>query len=119
MCWCFVYALLFVICHSLNAIMLDTDCNNYTVDKCKLDDHAILETIKDISIYDCQNYCHNIYTRNCTFFIFDNQQIVCQLVKEEIHQYVNSCRTIAGPVNPSIQECKELKDDCKVPVALF
>lgn len=93
---------------------LSFDCNDYTFDKCRLNDDAVIETLKDVSEPDCQFYCHAIYNTTCRFFIYDQQQTVCQLVKEELISYIDTCRKVGGPVIPSIHDCKKLQDNCKV-----
>ena len=93
---------------------LDSDCNGYTVDKCELGNDTVIETLKDTSQYDCQFFCNVVYAGACKFFIFDKQQVICQLIKEDLKTYTDTCRKFGGPANPSIQECEELEDNCKV-----
>ena len=105
--------LLLGILSNLNA-SLDLDCNGYTVDKCELGNDTIIETLKDSTEYDCQFFCNIVYSGVCKFFIFDKQQVICQLINEELKTYTDTCRKFGGPPNPSIQECEELEDNCKV-----
>ena len=93
---------------------VSSDCNDFTFDKCTLKDDAVIETVKDVSQSDCQFYCNVIYNTTCKFFIHDKQQATCTLVKEEIQTYVNTCRKMGGPVIPSVHDCKESQDICKV-----
>ena len=115
MFWSIYGVLVFISCLGLSDKVF-TECNNYTMDNCELDNDAIIKAVEDISESDCQYHCNTIYRGNCTFFIFDRQQNVCLLVQEELDHYVNSCTKIAGPGHPSLQECHELQDDCKVAV---
>ena len=109
----FISLLLFLIVYGADGT-LDSGCNDYTVDKCVLDDDAIIETLKDSSTSICQFYCKTFYSGSCKFFIHDKQQRICQFVNEELDKYTESCRKIAGPSNPSIRDCEELEDNCKV-----
>jgi hypothetical protein len=36
------------------------------------------------------------------------------LLTEELQTYINTCRKIGGPLIPSIHDCKQLQDPCKV-----
>ena len=98
---------------SLNNL-LDFDCNGYTVDKCELGNDTVIETLKDTSESDCQFFCNIVYAGACKFFVFDKQQVICQLISEDLQTYTDTCRKFGGPPNPSIQECDELDDNCKV-----
>ena len=89
-------------------------CNDFTIDKCHIDDGAIIETVKDVSEADCQFFCHTIYSPNCTFFIFDKKQHLCEIISEPFENYVDSCQKYAGPKTPNITECYESNDECKV-----
>ena len=89
-------------------------CQDFTVDKCEYDDGGLLETIKDISEDDCQFFCNSIYTGICTFFIFDRQQIICELLQQPFGNYINSCQKVAGPPEPLVSSCRESEDECKV-----
>lgn len=105
--------LLLGILSNLNA-SLDSNCNGYTVDKCELGEDTVIETLKDSTEYDCQFFCNIVYSGVCKFFIFDKQQVVCQLINEELKTYTDTCRKFGGPPIPSIQECEALEDSCKV-----
>ena len=89
-------------------------CNDFTIDTCHIDDGAIIETVKDVSEADCQFFCHTIYFANCTFFIFDKKQRLCEIISEPFGSYVDSCKKYAGPVTPNITECYESNEECKV-----
>ena len=91
-----------------------SDCAGYSVDKCSLEDNAVIETVKDISADDCQFFCNVIYSPECQFYIYDQKQVVCQLLRSEMSGYVNSCRKFAGPPEPSVAKCLSSSDECKV-----
>ena len=98
-----------------------TDCTGYSVDKCTLEDHSIIETLKDVGEDDCQFYCNVIYAPDCNFYIMDKKQVICQLMKSEMSGYVSSCTKYAGPPEPTVAKCLSSNDDCKVGsfVAIF
>ena len=89
-------------------------CHDFTIDKCHIDPDGLLETVKDISIENCQFYCNIIYKDLCTFFIYDRKQVLCELIQEPFENYVQSCSKYGGPKDPSISECYDSNDKCKV-----
>ena len=89
-------------------------CNDFTIDKCHIEPGGLLETVKDISIDNCQFYCNFIYKDLCTFFIYDRREVLCELVKEPFENYINTCGKFGGPSNPSTSECSDSDDKCKV-----
>ena len=92
----------------------ETDCAGYSIDKCALPDNSIIETLKDVGEDDCQFYCNVIYSPDCTFYIYDKQQVLCQLLNSPMNGYVSSCSKYAGPPTPSVAKCLSSTDACKV-----
>ena len=92
----------------------ETDCAGYSIDKCALPDDSIIETLKDVGEDDCQFYCNVIYSPDCTFYIYDKQQVLCQLLNSPMNGYVSSCSKYAGPPTPSVAKCLSSTDACKV-----
>ena len=91
-----------------------SDCAGFAIDKCSLEDHSIIETLKDVDEDDCQFYCNVIYSPDCKFYIYDKKQVVCQLLSSEMSGYVSSCTKYAGPPEPSVSKCLSSTDQCKV-----
>ena len=89
-------------------------CQDFTLDKCLFDEEGLIETIKDIDETTCQMYCDLIYSGECNFFIYDRKQIVCGLFSESLEDYMDSCKKVGGPSNPSVDSCKVSSDPCKV-----
>ena len=112
-----LFLLLGVFISNLSFVKLHSDvttCQDFTIDTCHIDEGAILETVKDVSEADCQFFCHDIYFPNCTFFIFDKKQHLCEIISEPLENFVDSCKKYAGPKTPSISECYDSNDECKV-----
>ena len=113
-----IYFLGIAISHSIaikaNTISEVAPCNAFTIDKCKIDPGGLLETVKDISVVNCQFYCNVIYGDVCTFFIYDYKEVLCEIITEPFENYVKSCGKYAGPPKPSISECYDSNDECKV-----
>ena len=84
------------------------------MDKCQIDPGGLLETVKDISEVNCQFYCNVIYGGKCTFFIYDRREVLCELINEPFENYINSCGKFGGPSSPSISQCYDSDDKCKV-----
>ena len=89
-------------------------CSDYSVDKCLIESGSLIETLKDIAEYDCQFYCNVIYAETCKFYIYDRKQVICELLKEDMGDYVKSCSKYAGPPEPSVAKCMTSTDECKV-----
>ena len=104
----FVYTILLVSTEGAN------DCVGYSVDKCAVEDGALIETIKDIDEEDCQFYCNVIYGQNCTFYIYDKKQVVCEVFRSEMKDYIDSCKKYGGPPDPSVAQCLSSHNECKV-----
>ena len=90
------------------------DCVGYSVDKCAVEDDALIETIKDIDEENCQFYCNVIYGQNCTFYIYDKKQVVCEVFRSEMKDYIDSCKKYGGPPDPSVAQCLSSHNECKV-----
>ena len=90
------------------------DCVGYSVDKCAVEDGALIETIKDIDEENCQFYCNVIYGQNCTFYIYDKKQVVCEVFRSEMKDYIDSCKKYGGPPDPSVAQCLSSHNECKV-----
>ena len=90
------------------------NCQDFSFDKCTTDLEQLLEVVDDIDQNSCQTYCDVIYPGLCSFFIYDRQGRTCSLLKQPILEYLGSCRQVAGPSKPAIQECREDTDPCNV-----
>ena len=91
------------------------DCQDVTLDRCSGNaEIPPFETLTLPSAEDCQEYCRDIFTDVCTFFIYDRQQVFCQLFDYDPDVYASSCALIGGTPNPSLTECQESNDKCLV-----
>ena len=111
--WIFIDVLCIFIGFGTDSKKLGYNCNDYSVDKCELEEDAILETLKVSSASVCQFYCKDIYPEICKFFILDQKQNMCMLMQEPLDHYTESCTKISGPDNPSIHDCEMMEDKCK------
>ena len=93
-----------------------SECSDYTLDKCVFESGSVIETLKDIPENECQFYCSTIYSPECKFYIYDRQQVICELLREEMDHYVQSCKKYAGPPKPTVSQCLSSTDECKVSV---
>ena len=117
--WIFIDILCIFIGFGTDSKTLSYNCNDYTVDKCVLEEDAILETLKGSSASVCQFYCKDIYPEICKFFILDQKQNMCMLMQEPLDHYTASCRKMSGPDTPSIHDCEMMDDKCKVGNKIF
>ena len=101
-----------IFCLATNAL---ADCQDVTLDRCSGNEETPpFETLTLPSAEDCQEYCRDVFTDVCTFFIYDRQQVFCQLFDNVPDIYASSCALIGGTPNPSLTECQESNDECLV-----
>ena len=85
------------------------------MDQCTIELESLIETINDVDVEFCQNYCDIVYPGICKFFIYDRKQRICSLLSDPVDNYVETCKKVAGPKNPSFDDCAgSLEDPCNV-----
>ena len=62
-----------------------------------------------VDVLGCQQFCDQIYTiqPECTFFIFDYKQELCDLFDYPKEDFISSCNRVGGPTEPDIDTCTE------------
>ena len=95
-------------------VFQENPCDDFSVDGCTVDESMILETLSDISRIDCQAVCSLVYKGNCNFFIYDLTTQKCEILSQELKDFIDSCYEIAAPKVPDVQICLESNDPCKV-----
>ena len=76
------------------------------------------------TIQDCQWFCTDIYSTNCTWFLYDRTTKVCKLFKGSLDDFQNDCKEVGYAKNPSHSEClpafTAMSDNgCYVSVKIF
>lgn len=94
-------------------------CKEFVVDKCidsSTDDNGIFEIGVTDTVAKCQLFCNLIYPNQCTFFIYDFRQRECQLWETPLDDYLATCKKVAGPLTPNLDDCKPKSqvDECDV-----
>ena len=99
----------------------NSSCQDYTANLCSTNaDDGILATINDVpEEAACQLLCAVEYQSSCTFFIYDKQQLNCTLLDGPMAKYLGKCGQYGGPDVPSMPECLDSKDPCKVADFVF
>merc|ERR1712168_1096470 len=93
----------------------DDHCREFLVDECITSaNNPQVELIHGVSIESCQFFCNTVYSHNCTFFIKDNKQDVCEIWSLPESEYETSCVKKEGPKLPAKGDstCEKAKDDC-------
>ena len=92
----------------------DIDCTDYLVDQCShpSTDTPQVEVIHNVTMDNCQFFCNNIYAANCTFFIADMRQNICEIWTIEADEYEGECVKHEGPVGKAgdLAECQAKND---------
>ena len=111
------------------------DCRDLTFDECGGD--APFDTLKNIGEAACQVifflnfnfekkigknhfnffsqlYCSGVYEGQCTFFIYDRKQSLCELFDAEVEDYAGSCNRLGGTPSPNLASCQDSDDECLV-----
>ena len=98
----------------------EDSCRNFLSDQCfhpGANDPQI-EILHNVTITDCQFFCQNVYSENCTFFIQDKRQNICEIWTIPEDEYEKDCVKAEGPVTPKIDnrqsECDPSSDPCVV-----
>ena len=90
------------------------DCRDYTFEDCNFA-NGPFETAKDLDDASiCQQFCSLVYTEDCTFFVWDRINVICELYDYNMTEYLNSCKTLGGSPSPGLEACEEYVDKCMV-----
>ena len=101
---------------------IDHHCNEYTFMNCNPEQDLIKAVFITETIEQCQETCNDSkYKDECEFFIFNNgkEKWNCMLVTQTFEDYLEQCNVIGGPREPSISQCLESDDFCKVSNLIF
>jgi len=94
----------------------DIDCTDYLVDQCfhPSQDSPQVEVLHNVTMDDCQFFCNEIYKDNCTFFISDKRQNLCEIWTIAAGDYEKDCVKHEGPVGKEgdLAICKDNTKDC-------
>ena len=93
--------------------MKENPCQKFTLNNCTAKEDSIIETIVDIGMLQCQQFCLYVYTF-CNMFTYDEKELRCELISEPLSEFIQSCNTITGPRYPEIESCLASEDECKV-----
>merc|ERR550517_2023962 len=92
------------------------DCTDYLVDQCShpSKDTPQVEVIHNVTMNNCQFFCNDIYGANCTFFIADQRQNICDIWTIKPEDYEKDCVKHEGPVgkDKDLDKCKNNVKDC-------
>ena len=88
------------------------------VDQCfhPSQDSPQVEVLHNVTMDDCQFFCNEIYKENCTFFISDKRQNLCEIWTIAAKDYEKDCVKHEGPVGKEgdLAICKDNTKDCNV-----
>ena len=96
-----------------------TACNFYSFDQCLINGRDIIEEVHDASPEQCQFFCSNIYKDSCSFFMLKEDSHDCLLFNITLNSFLTSCEEVGGPIYPTVEECIETHDQCKVMILKF
>ena len=89
---------------------LSESCQRFTPDDC--DYQNIIHGYVLPNELECQLRCND--EPKCSLFIFDFRQKYCRLLDMQAQEYFDSCRRIAGPDHPDLNQCQSQTeaDEC-------
>lgn len=96
---------------------IDHPCDDYTFTNCNPEQALTKAVFATESIEQCQERCSDPkYQDKCKFFIFSskNAKWNCILVNQRMQDYLDQCNVIGGRPKPSIDQCIESDDLCKM-----
>lgn len=94
--------------------MTENPCTAFTFNQYYVDEDTIITTIDGITNEDCQTFCNVVHEDVCYFFMYEKTNGTCTLIKEPLSTYLDTCDLVGGPKTPTIAECNESSDPCKV-----
>lgn len=85
-------------------------CREFTLSKCP-ETHHDRTTAADEET--CQHACDVV---GYDYYVLHNSVTIqgCWLFHGSLHSYIKTCQLVAGPAEPSIEECLISSDECKV-----
>ena len=93
----------------------DSSCKQFNFNKCTVDESWIIETQYNITNeVECQIQCDQMYGGTCSFYIHNDATSTCQLLNHPQIFYLNKCDEFGMPPTPSILDCYQDSDPCKV-----
>ena len=95
-------------------------CREFLVDQClSSSGNPQVEVVHNVTMDECSFFCNTIYKDNCTFYIQDNKQRICEIWTMDFGTYEQGCTKHEGPKSPlwdpqvdSPTGCED--DKCKV-----
>lgn len=80
-------------------------CQEFLVDQCVkgTEDNPQVEVLHDVAIMDCDFFCNTVYASNCTFYIQDKKQNICEIWKIKNADYEKDCVKHEGPDTPALR----------------
>ena len=66
----------------------------------------LFKTVGEIpSVEECQWFCKELYSGECTWFGFDTKTNQCNIFKGSITDYTSSCELVGYPKEPNVADC--------------
>ena len=89
-------------------------CQTFIVDQCVqgTENNPQVEVLHKVKIDQCDFFCNSIYQGNCTFYIQDLRQDICEIWNIESDAYANDCIKHEGPANPSLTPDGKFPTEC-------
>ena len=75
--------ILFLSCRCYSMSLLSTNvndvnegsCRDYTFDSCRINVDSIIETVKNITENQCQEFCITVFGKDCSIFVYNRIQV--------------------------------------------
>ena len=113
----FLVALACVFAASAEDVNFENKCTAFTFNQCTLYEEDIKFTVPGLSDVECQDVCNVV--DDCYFFMHRRTGGTCVLVQQPLQQYLDSCKQIGGPKTPTVTDCNDSSDPCKVSTLLY
>jgi hypothetical protein len=53
-------------------------CRDYTFDSCRINVDSIVETVKNVTENQCQEFCVTVFAMDCSIFVYNRIQVLLE-----------------------------------------
>ena len=94
----------------------DFQCRDFTFNDCTYEVTDMITSSIGQDENFCQFLCSVTYADLCVYFLYDDNQKMCQIFKGAMQNPRVFCSRVGGPSNTSLSKCQSHDQKCQVPI---
>ena len=94
----------------------DYQCRDFTFNDCTYEVTDMITSSIGQDENFCQFLCSVTYADLCVYFLYDDNQKMCQIFKGAMQNPRVFCSRVGGPSNTSLSKCQSHDQKCQVPI---